>query len=69
MKTSEKDIKEAIKHFECVRDNATVVLESDFGTKTNESDLIYRKRKKYAELAIQALKKTNSKENCNIYGN
>lgn len=57
MKTSEKEIKEAIKHFESVRDNATVVLQSDFGTKTNESDLIYRKRKKYAELAIQALKK------------
>ena len=57
MKTSEKEIKEAIKHFESVRDNATVVLENDFGTKTNESDLIYRKRKKYAELAIQALEK------------
>ena len=34
MKISEKDIKEAIKHFESVRDNATVVLESDFGGKT-----------------------------------
>lgn len=57
MKISEKDIKEAIKHFESVRDNATVVLESDFGAKPNESDLVYRNRKKYAELAIQALKK------------
>ena len=50
-------IKKAIRHFECMKNDAVVVLDSGFGTHPGESDLVYRNRKMYAELAIQALEK------------
>ena len=50
-------IKKAIKHFECMKNDAIVVLDSGFGTHPGESDLVYRNRKMYAELAINALEK------------
>lgn len=52
-----KEIQKAIKHFECVRDGAVAVLDSGFGTKPNESNTVYKNRKLYAELAINALEK------------
>lgn len=56
MKESEA-IKKAIGHFECMKNDAVVVLDSGFGTHPGESDLVYRNRKMYAELAINALEK------------
>ena len=50
-------IKKAIRHFECMKNDAVVVLDSGFGTHHGESDLVYRNRKMYAELAINALEK------------
>lgn len=55
--TEREAIKKAIRHFECMKNDAVVVLDSGFGTKPGESDLLYRNRKMYAELAIEALKK------------
>ena len=52
-----KDIKRAIKHFECVKNDAVAVLDSGFGTKPNENNIVYKNRKLYAELAINALEK------------
>ena len=56
MKESEA-IKKAIRHFECMKNDAVVVLNSGFGTHPGESDSVYRNRKMYAELAINALEK------------
>ena len=50
-------IKKAIRHFECMKNDAVVVLDSGFGTNPGESDRVYRNRKMYAELAISALEK------------
>ena len=55
--TGSEAIKKAIRHFECMKNDAVVVLDSGFGTHTGESDLVYRNRKMYAELAINALEK------------
>ena len=55
--TPEEAIKKAIRHFECMKNDAVVVLDSGFGTHPGESDLVYRNRKMYAELAINALEK------------
>lgn len=52
-----KDIKRAIKHFECVKNEAVAILDSGFGTKPNENNIVYKNRKLYAELAINALEK------------
>lgn len=57
-----EDIQKAIKHFECVRDGAIAVLDSGFGTKPNESNIVYKNRKLYAELAIAALEKQMPKK-------
>ncbi len=57
-----KDIEKAIKHFECVKSDAVAVLDSGFGTKPNESNIVYKNRKLYAELAINALKKQMPKK-------
>lgn len=65
--TPKEAIEKAIKHFECVRDDAQVVLDSGFGTHKGESDLVYRNRKMYAELAIEALEKQISKKPKNIF--
>ena len=53
--TESEAIKKAIRHFECMKNDAVVVLDSGFGTHQGESDLLYRNRKMYAELAINAL--------------
>ena len=55
--TESEAIKKAIRHFECMKNDAVFVLDSGFGTHPGESDLVYRNRKMYAELAIQALEK------------
>lgn len=55
--TESEAIKKAIRHFECMKNDAVVVLDSGFGTHPGESDLVYRNRKIYAELAINALEK------------
>lgn len=52
-----ENIKKAIKHFECMKSDAVAVLDSGFGTKPNESNTVYKNRKLYAELAINALEK------------
>lgn len=56
MNSNEATLK-AIRHFKCMKDDAVVVLDSGFGTHPGESDLVYRNRKLYAELAIDALEK------------
>lgn len=61
MMESEK-IKKAIRHFNCMRNDAIVVLDSGFGTNPSESNLVYRSRKMYAELAILALEKQMPKK-------
>lgn len=50
-------IQKAIRHFECIKNDAVVVLNSGFGTRPGESSIVYRNRKMYSELAIQALEK------------
>lgn len=50
------DIEKAIKHFENIRDDAIVVLDS-FGHQPNENPTLYQRRKLNAELAISALEK------------
>ena len=55
-KTREK-LEKAIKHFENMRDNAIVVLDSGFGSKPGENNLLYRNRRERAQLAIDALEK------------
>lgn len=55
--TDNEAIKKAIRHFECMKNDAVVVLDSGFGTHPGESDLVYKNRKMYAELAINALEK------------
>ena len=55
--TESEAIKKAIRHFECMKNDAVVVLDSGFGTHPGELDLVYRNRKMYAELAINALEK------------
>lgn len=52
-----ENIKKAIKHFECMKSDAVAVLDSGFGTKPNESNTVYKNRKLYTELAINALEK------------
>ena len=60
--TESEAIKKAIRYFECMKNDAVVVLDSGFGTHPGESDLVYRNRKMYAELAINALEKQISKK-------
>ena len=52
-----KELEKAIRHFECMRDDNIVVLNSGFGTKKGEHNSLYKNRKMYAELAIEALEK------------
>ena len=63
--TESEAIKKAIRHFECMKNDAVVVLDSGFGTHPGESDLVYRNRKMYAELAINALEKQMPKKPVN----
>ena len=55
--TENEAIEKAIRHFECMKNDAVVVLDSGYGTHPGESDLVYRNIKMYAELAINALEK------------
>ena len=57
MPNTREMLEKAIKHYKCERDGAIVVLNSGFGNKPGESDLLYRNRKERAQLAIDALKK------------
>lgn len=56
-------IEEAIKRFEKQLTEAMVVLDSGFGTRPGESDLLYRKRKEMAEIALKALREQEEREN------
>lgn len=56
------EIEQAIKHFENMRDDAVAVLDSGFGNKPNENNILYKNRKLYAELAIQALQEKQERE-------
>ena len=47
---------EAIERFEKQLTAAQVVLDSGFGTNLGESDLLYRRRKEMAEIALSALR-------------
>lgn len=51
------DIQKAVKFFENIRDEANVVLQSGFGTNEGENGTLYRNRKLYAEIAVEAIKK------------
>lgn len=55
-KYTKEQIEKAIRHFTSMRDDAVVVLDSGFGTGKGESDLFYRNRKMYAEIAIEAIR-------------
>lgn len=54
---------EAISRFEKQLHDAMVVLDSGFGTRPGEHDLLYRKRKEMAEIALQALREQEAREN------
>ena len=51
------ELEKAIRYFKNMRDDNKVVLDSGFGMKKGENNLLYKNRKKYAELAIEALEK------------
>ena len=51
------ELEKAIRYFKNMRDDNKVVLDSGFGMKKGENNLLYKNRKKYAELAIDALEK------------
>ena len=54
---------EAIQRFEKQLHESMVVLDSGFGTRPGECDLLYRKRKEMAEIALQALREQEEREN------
>ena len=56
------ELEKAIRYFKNMRDDNKIVLDSDFGMKKGESNLLYKNRKKYAELAIEALEKQIAKK-------
>lgn len=56
------ELEKAIRYFKNMRDDNKVVLDSGFGMKKGESNLLYKNRKKYAELAIEALEKQIAKK-------
>lgn len=57
MDITREKLEKAIKHYKCERDGAIVVLDSGFGSRPGESDLLYRKRKERAQIAIDAIEK------------
>lgn len=63
-----KELKKAIRHFECMRDDNIVVLNSGFGTKKGEHNSLYKNRKMYAELAIETLEKQIPKKPIEKFG-
>ena len=66
------ELEKAIRFFKNMRDDNKVVLDSGFGMKKGENNLLYKNRKKYAELAIDALEKQMGKKverySCNTIG-
>lgn len=56
------ELEKAIRFFKNMRDDNKVVLDSGFGMKKGENNLPYKNRKKYAELAIDALEKQIAKK-------
>ena len=56
------ELEKAIRYFKNMRDDNKVVLDSGFGMKKGENNLLYKNRKKYAELAIEALEKQIAKK-------
>lgn len=56
------ELEKAIRYFKNMRDDNKVVLDSGFGMKKGENNLPYKNRKKYAELAIEALEKQIAKK-------
>ena len=56
------ELEKAIRFFKNMRDDNKVVLDSGFGMKKGENNLLYKNRKKYAELAIEALEKQIAKK-------
>ena len=57
MKYTDEELKKALTHFECLKNEAVAVLDSGFGTKPGESDTLYRRRKLIAEIGIYAVNK------------
>ena len=47
------ELEKAIRFFKNMTDDNKIVLDSDFGMKKGESNLLYKNRRKYAELAIK----------------
>lgn len=60
-KYTEEQIEKTIRHFTNMKNDAIVVLDSGFGTHNGESDLLYKNRKLYAEIAIEAIRKVYKK--------
>lgn len=56
------EIEKAIRHFENMRNENIVVLNTGFGDKPNEHNTLYANRKLYADLAIQALQEKQERE-------
>jgi hypothetical protein len=54
---------EAIQKFEKQLTAAQAVLDGGFGTHPGENDHLYRERKEMAEIALQALREQESREN------
>lgn len=59
------EIEKAIKHFENMYNESYAVLQSGFGKHKGENDLLYRRRKSYAKLAVEALKERQKYEKLN----
>ena len=57
MTYTREELEKAIKHYKCERDGAIVVLDSGFGSKPGENNILYRNRKERAQIAIDAIKK------------
>ena len=56
------ELEKAIRYFKNMRDEKKVGIDSGFGMKKGESNLLYKNRKKYAELAIESLEKQIAKK-------
>ena len=54
-------IEEVIRELEQIRDGAQVILDSGFGQKEGEHDLVYRRRVDFANTAIEAVSKQIAK--------
>lgn len=57
MDNTRENLEKAIKHYKCERDGAIVVLNSGFGNKPGENNILYRNRKERSQIAIDAIEK------------